>query len=273
MFIHFAFGKLGKQGKAEEQTEAVVECILREKRLRVSKCTEFIPEYPEPGSIRLPMEGFKLKSKDSGEVLSKPSAPTTPKQPYEDNSIYYLQRNVPMICFIKINFSQLKKSNHSREYGKFGIVLEKDFLEASGIRPVKYYTEESLWDDPLIRKWNYELKSLTPDKMEDCEKEILTYRKPATYFSTFKNSVMAKITVAPSGGTVELIKYNRYEEGYDFRKEHEHRIVFDEGVDYLYFEEKDLFMVITADIKAQRRIQDFFSQNWKEEPKVAIYPS
>jgi hypothetical protein len=273
VFVHFAFGELGKQGKVEEQTEAIVECILRGKRLRVSKCTEFIPEYPKPGLTRIPMEGFKLKGKDSGEAPSNTSTPIKLKEAHEYDSIYYLQRNVPMICFIKINFSQIKKSNHSREYGKFGIVLEKEFLEASGIRQVKYYAEESLWDDPLIRKWNYELESLPPDKREDCEKEILTYRKPATYFATFKKSAILKLTVTPNGGRISYIKYDRYPEGYDFTTENEHRIVFEEGVDYLYFEEKDLFMVITPDMKAQRRIQDFFSQNWREEPKVAIYPS
>jgi len=130
-----------------------------------------------------------------------------------------------------------------------------------------------LWNDPLIQKWNYELKSLPHDRRKDCEKEILTYRKPAAFFPAFKKSVMAMITAAPSGGTVEWIKYDRYEEEYDFTKEHEHRIVFDEGVDYLYFEEKDLFMVITPDTKAQRKIQHFFNQNWKDKPQVTIYPS
>ena len=273
MFIHFAFGALGKQGKVEEQTGAVVEYILREKRLKVCPCTEFIPEFPEPGSIRIPLDKMRFVSNESNAQLVDDLDQKKNHELPDNESIYFLQRDVPMISFIKIAFNQLRTSNHWLEYGKFGIVLTDRFLRSRGIGQVKYYTEASLWNDPLIRQWNYELESLPPDKREDCEKEILTYRKPATLFPTFKNSVMAKITAAPSGGTVELIKYNRYEEGYDFRKEHEYRIVFDESVDSLYFEEKDLFMVITPDIKAQRRIQDFFSQNWKEEPQVAIYPS
>ncbi len=273
MFIHFAFGTLGKQGKLEEQIEATIQCILKEKMIKVFKCTEFIPEFPEPGSIRIPLDKMRFVSNESNAQSVDDLAQKKNHELPDNESIYFLQRDVPMISFIKIAFNRLRTSNHWEEYGKMGIVLADRFLRSKGIRPVKYYTEESLWNDPLIRKWNYELKSLPPDKREDCEKEILTYRKPSTLFPTFKNSVMAKITVAPSGGTVDLIKYNRYEEGYDFTKEHEYRIVFDEGVDYLYFEEKDLFMVITPDIKAQRRIQDFFNRNWKEEPQVTIYPS
>jgi hypothetical protein len=273
MFIHFAFGKLGKEGKIEEQTKAVIDCILKEERLKVSKCTEFMPEFPELGTKRIPTEMFREAEYGLEATFYPKEDPNWFNKLPDDDSIYYLQRDVPMICFIKITFNQLRASNHCMEYGKFGIVLNDRFLKSKGIRPVKYYTEESLWNDPLIRKWNYELKSLPHDKREDCEKEILTYRKPATYFSTFKKSVIAKITTAPSGRTIEFLKYDRYEEGYDFTREHEYRIVLDEGVDYLYFGEKDLFMVITPDITAQRTIQDFFSRNWKEKPRVTIYPN
>ncbi len=272
MFIHFAFGTLGKQGKTKEQTDEVLESILKEKRLKASECTEFIPEYPKPGLTRIPMEGFKLKSKDLGEASSNTSTPLKLKEPHDYDSIYYLQRKVPMICFIKINFSQLKKSNHSREYGKFGIVLGKKFLEASGIRPVKYYTEESLLDDTLIRKWNYELKSLPEEKQRDCEKEILTYRKPATYFPAFKKSVILKLTMTPNGGEIDYIKYDRYPEGYDFTKENEHRIIFNEGQEHLCFGERDLFMVIAPDLESKHRVEPFFRSNWSYQPKVQVYP-
>ncbi len=273
MFVHFAFGELGKQGKVEEQTEAVVECILRGKRLKVSRCTEFIPRFPKGGAKRIPMEMFEETENGLAATFYPREDPNWFNKLPDDDSIYYLQRDVPMICFIKIAFNRLKASNHCMEYGKFGIVLADRFLMSIGIRQVKYYTEASLWSDPLISKWNFELKGMPPEKRRDLEKEILAYRKPATYFSAFKNSVIAKITAAPSGRAVEFLKYDRYEEGYDFTEEHEYRIVFDEGVDYLCFEEKDLFMVITPDIKAQRRIRDFFSHNWRGEPQVALYPS
>ena len=92
-------------------------------------------------------------------------------------------------------------------------------------------------------------------------------------FPTFKNSVMAKITVTPTGGTVEYIKYNRYPEGYDFTKEREYRIAFDEGEKYLYFDESDLFMLITPDLKAKERVESFSKKNWSKQPTVKVFPS
>ena len=268
MFIHFAFGTLGKQGKIIEQTEQVLQCILKEKRLKAFECTEFIPEYHEPGSVRIPMEGFRLKGEESA------GTPTPPRleELAKDTSTYYLQRNVPMICFVQINFSQLKQSSHSREYGKFGIVLNNQFLRASGIRPVTYYTEESVLDDPLIRKWNYELKSLPPDKRMDCEKEILTYRKPATYFPAFKKSVILKLTSSPSGSEISYIKYDRYPEGYDFTKENEYRIVLNDGQEYLNFSDRDLFMVITPNLESKHTVESFSKSNWPYQPRVEVYP-
>ena len=271
MFIHFAFGLLGKQGKTEEQTEQVIELILKNKSLKVSKCTEFIPEFPKPGSIRIPLDKMRFKSNGANAQLIDDLDQKKNNKLPDNDSIYFLQRDVSMISFIKIAFNQLRTSNHCKEYGKFGIVLADRFLRSMGIRPVKYYTEESLWSDPLIRKWNYELKSLSPDRRKDCEKEILTYRKPATLFSTFKNSVMAKITVAPSGGAVEFLRYNRYPEGYDFTKENEYRIAFDGGVDYLYFGESDLFMIITPDLKAKDRVESFLKHNWSRQPEVEVF--
>jgi hypothetical protein len=273
VFVHFAFGELGKQGKVKEQTDVIIECILKGKRLKMSRCTEFIPRFPKPGAKRIPMEMFKETENGMAATFYPREDPDWFNKLPDDDSIYYSQRDVPMVCFIKIAFNQLKASNHCMEYGKFGIVLTEKFLRLKGIRQVKYYTEESLWSDPLINKWNFELESLSSEKRRDLEKEILSYRKPATYFPTFKSSVVAKIMGAPSGRAVEFIKYDRYDEGYDFTKEHEYRIVFDEGVDYLDFEESNLFMVITPDTNSRRAVQDFFSHNWREKPQVLIYPS
>lgn len=60
MFIHFAFGSLAKQGRIEEQTSAVINCILKEKRLKVSKCKEFIPAFPQLGAKRIPRNMFRV---------------------------------------------------------------------------------------------------------------------------------------------------------------------------------------------------------------------
>lgn len=272
MFIHFAFGSLGKQGKLDEQTEAIIQYILKEKRLKVSKCKEFIPVFPTPGAKRIPADMFKATDYGAAATFHPQQDPEWFKKLPDDTTIHYLPVDVPMICFIKVSLSQLKNSTHSHEYGRFGIVLTDNFLKANRIRPVYYYTEESLWSDRIIRKWNSG-KDLDKREKSQLEKEIVSFRKPASLFPSFRESVTMKITRASSGTKIEYLTYDRYKEGYDFRKENEYRIIFDEGADYLYFEEKHLFMVITPDTEVQHRIQNFFSQNWKEKPQVTIYPT
>ncbi len=273
MFIHFAFGTLGKQGKTREQTEKVIEFVLREKKLLVSKCKEFIPRFPEKGAKRIPWE--KLKTTEDGlEATFYPK-----EDPYwfhklpDDATIHYLPMDVPMICFMRISFNQLRTSPHSREYGKFGIVLTDKFLRSKGVRPVKYYTEESLWNDLLIKKWNYSQKVLSVKEKEDLEKELLTYRKPATLFPSFKESVITKLIRTPEGVNVEYLTYDRYPEGYDFTKEHEYRITFDEGIEYLYFDESDLFMIIAPNLKAKGIVEKYLKESWSYQPHVEIFPS
>ena len=193
MFIHFAFGLLGKQGKIEGQTVSIIEYILKEKRLKISKCKEFIPAFPRPGNKSIPWESFKVTNDGlSATFYPKKDPDWYNRIPY-DRAIHFLPVDMSMICFIKISFTQLKKSTHSKEYGKFGIVLTDTFLKAKGINPVYYYTEQSLWNDPLIKKWNYSVKLLYNKEKAELEKEIVSYRKPATLFPSFKKSVIAEV--------------------------------------------------------------------------------
>lgn len=272
MYIHFAFGSLGKQGKTKEQTEKVIQLILKEKRLLVSKCKEFLPAFPERGAKIIPRERFKVVENGLAATFYPKEDPSWFDKLPDDTRIHYLPMDVPMICFIKIAFNQLRTCPHSREYGKFGIILDDGFLKLKGIRPVKYYTEESLRTDSLIRKWNYNQKALSAEAKKDLEKEILTYRKPATLFPSFKESVITELTRTSKGMKVKYLTYDRYQEGYDFTKENEYRIVFDEGVDYLYFDEGDLFMVITPNSEAKRRVETFLNQNWNRQPIIEEFP-
>ena len=155
MLIHFAFGTLGKQGKLEEQTETIIHYILKEKRLKASKCKEFIPALPTSGAKRIPPDMFKATDDGAAATFYPQKDPQWLEKLPDDTTIHYLPVDVPMISFIKISFNQLKHSTHSNEYGKFGIVLTDSFLKANGIRPIYYYTEESLWNDLLIKKWNH----------------------------------------------------------------------------------------------------------------------
>ena len=60
VFIHFAFGQLGKAGKEEEQTELVLQHILARRRLKVSRCVEFLPGFPPPGAKSIPTTKGKV---------------------------------------------------------------------------------------------------------------------------------------------------------------------------------------------------------------------
>lgn len=195
MYVHFAFGKLGKLGKTEEQTNAVINHILSVKRLLVSECTEFIPILPTPGAKRIPLEKSQIVNDQSGiESLStKINLADFHKLPDHDE-ISYLPDLVAMICFIKISFNQLKASSHSTEYGKFGLVFKNDFLRVKGIKQVNYYTEESIWADPLIKQRKALNHQKEPEKKKELDRKILSYRKPATYFPSFAKQKMKKIS-------------------------------------------------------------------------------
>jgi len=274
MLIHFAFGSLGKQGKIEEQTKQVIGLILRKKRLLVSKCKEFIPVYPKTGSKHIPSEMFKVTGDGEGSVTFYPKEdPDWFNKLPDDTTIHYLHVDVPMISFIKISLSQLKNSSHSAEYGKFGLVFTDRFLKSEGIKSVSYYTESSLWSDKLIKRWNSEQNRMPRKDKSDLQREILSYRKPATLFPSFKESGIMKITRAPEGTSLEYLTYDRYPDNYDFRREKEHRIIFEDGVDYLYFAEDDLFMIIAPDLKSKGEVEAFFKHNWSKQPKIELYPS
>jgi len=114
---------------------------------------------------------------------------------------------------------------------------------------------------------------LNVNGLSTLEREIVSYRKPATLFPSFKESVIIQLTRAPEGTKLDYLTYKSYPDGYDFTKEKEHRIVFNEGVHYLYFNEDDLFMVIAPDIDSKENLELFFKHNWSKHPKVEVFPS
>lgn len=271
MFIHFTFGDLARRGLIKEQTESVIKFVLQEKRLQVSKCWEFIPKFPERGAKRIPEHMFKATDNGIAADIDIKDPDWFNKLP-DAKTVHYLHVEVPMLCFIKVSFNKLKNSMHHQQYGKFGVVLTDEFLKRKKIKPVYYYTEESLWNDPLIRKWNYGVKSLSETNRKLLIKEIVSYRKPATLFPSFKESISIEVQQTSNGTKVKYLTYDRYDEGYDFEKENEYRIVFDEGLDYLYFNEDDLYMVITPNSEAKSKVESFFKQNWGRQPSVKLYP-
>lgn len=74
--------------------------------------------------------------------------------------------------------------------------------------------------------------------------------------------------------TVELVARPGITLDYvDLRKGYMGLSTYEEGVDYLYFGEDDLFMIITPDLKSKGEVESFLKRNWSEQPKVEVYPS
>ena len=267
MFIHFAFGNIGKEGKIKDQTYNVIEHIFKEKRLKVSRCKEFIPTFNAPHNRAISWDSFRISNQ--GLVSHSDNMKQMPVEP-----IAYLPMDVYMICFIKISLKKLKCSSHSRQYGKFGIVLTDIFLKSKGLKSVSYYTEESLWRDTAIKKWNEKKgRNLSPGEKKKIEKEILCFRKPALLFPSFSKSIIGIINKDVDGVTFGLWTYNRYEEGYNFREENEYRIVFEREENYLHFEEKDLYMIITPDESSKIDVEKYLRCAWNRQPQVIVFPS
>lgn len=68
-------------------------------------------------------------------------------------------------------------------------------------------------------------------------------------------------------------KYSRYQIGYNFRNEQEHRIVFNDNEKYLYFDEEGFFMIITPNDESKIRVENYLKANWERPPIVKIFPS
>lgn len=277
---------MGKQLRSDEQTEKVIDLILKDKRLKVSKCDEFLPSLPNPSVKSIPLGIGKPIT--SGNIVSWNINQNDPKlkdRLPDDKTIYYSRVEVQMICFINIAFHELKTSPHQKEYGKFGLVFDSNFLKRQGIKEVQYYSEDSLWTDPLIVRWNkYQWNNaiqsmngnkanLIPDsEIKTLQEEILTYRKPASLFPSFRKSIQLKLTYEGNCFTsAETFTYNRYGENYDFKKEREYRIAFDAGTEYMPFNESDLFMVIVPDNKSKYVIEAF-TKTWSVQPHIELYP-
>lgn len=264
MYIHFTFGHLGKSGKLDEQFSEFTKKILTTKHLKVSVCQEFIPIPNESSKnainfdiIRgsLEQNAFSLSSKH----LTSPSL------------VSYLPVDVPMICFIKCPLKKLKNHPHQNEYGKLGIVFTKKFYKKNNLKPVIYYSEENIKNDPLIKK--YIQNGLDEQERQKLSKEITTYRKPKVLNENFPKSAVARITMTENGNSLSIYTYDRYPVGYDFTTETEHRIAFDPGTEFLPFNENDVFMIIVPNTEIEKELNDFFKKNWSLIPCIEVYPA
>ena len=280
MFIHFAFASL--KDNTVQQTNAVIQNILAQKRLKFSKNPEFIPvcqpnihpRFKGKQVYHIALESFKQSEKEG--VLANLQ---DLKFIRPESDIHYLPFEIGMICFIKISLKQLGKSPHSFEYGRLGLAFTDRFLNHNGIKAVHYFEEASLFTDPLVVKWNLKfayrpnLSQKDQKEKKELETQILAYRKPATLFKSFRESRMLAITNTESEMNMKIVDvYDRYPTEYNFQEEKEWRIVsYDEEV--LGFSENDLYMVIVPNDQSRMTLSNYFESEWKETPRVCVYPS
>lgn len=288
MLIHFAFGS--KKENTDDQTELVIENILKGCRLRYSsECYEFLPtlHYPNPNSYSIDTRSFKL----IGNQLTSPPL-KLPLDRKENNHILkqmdakivkYLPKQIQMICFINIPFNKLKLSPHGLTYGKFGIVFGKRFIKKFKPQQFVYYKETDLFNDKKVIQYNQLLKlpSRTTDQNNEIIKiseEILLYRKPYKLWPSFHESVIAKIhnnnpKLQPE---LTLWQYDRYPENYDFSKEQEWRLsnLKVNNNEYLNFSVEDIEAIIVPDIKSRDKVCNYIEeQNYQYTPKILLFPS
>ena len=283
MFIHFSLGKY--KDNTLKQTDELVNKVLKKKRLWFRENSEFIPVFPPEWNKRfigkeichVELESF---AKSIVETNYEAKANLDKIKTFSPQfNCHYLRDSIEMICFIKISLSDLKKSFHFNQYGKLGLVFENRYLRLQGIRQVEYYEENSVFEDPLIIEWNNKYAynpSLSDEEnkaKKELEKRILAFRKPAMLFPSFSESRLMKMERTKDDFSVEIEDaYSRYQIGYNFKKENEWRIISKEGQEYLYFDEKDLFLILAPDITSLEQIKKYIDSNWTIRPKVLIYP-
>jgi hypothetical protein len=285
MYIHFAFGDLGRNHKIEEQACQVIDLILRKRCLKAAKCKEFIPSFNVKGAIEIPPESFRSMQ---GGIAEAPIDLDNIGDLPNAQPVSYSHADVEMVCFINISFNKLKTSHHNVHYGKFGLAFTDKYIKAINAKPVNYYTEKWLMSDFFIKKFCEKKSVIKTEIKKQFLEEILFYNKPATLYSNFLQSVI-KISSHVDGTdlTIFNLTYDRYPADYDFQNENEYRVAFgysestpydlpkplDDESHFLPFREQDVFKIITPDQKSKASIENYLNNNWDQKPEVIIYPT
>lgn len=282
MYIHFAFGS--DKHNLHIQADKFISNILEPKRLLVSKCEEFIPVLPIIGSQRVNLNDQSAKLyKDDKYCEVRIKIPMNYHRAklatVSGSDILYIPETVPMVCFIKIQLSKLKCSPHSSEYGKLGIAFTNDFIKKLGVKPVQYYDEQSVYRDPLIKKWNCMLHMESGSHNDIKEKarlvkEITAYRKPRYLWENFSKNHATVMKISSESDSIFFWKYDRYPLGYEFFKELEHRVAFDgeDHPEYIYFNDQDILKIIAPNDEINMKIKNSLERNFMFRPEVITFP-
>lgn len=266
MFIHFTFYQY--KDDINTQCKYFIDYILSYKRLKVSKCMEFIPVFsqPNPNNFQIDINHTKKlneKRIDNGDSLKIVT-------PFTSNSLFtYLPEEVNMICFIKIPFNKLKSSDHHITYGKLGIAFSDNFLGKLGLKKVLYYDEHDLLKDKLIKEFNRH--NYTEKRKLKLIRRITTYRKPKILFKSFQESVVYNFTKYKDEIKEEYWTYKRYPLGYNFANELEWRIAYNNDIEFQSFDEKDVLLIITPNEVIKNKILNYCKKNWGIIPEIRLF--
>ena len=279
MYIHFAFGQLGREGRETEQTQQLIEKILIPRQLKTSKCVEFLPVWPDPINTDWRIDVAKM-AKLNSQKLDEDDVLEFVETTRTDATVIYLPVPVQMVCFIDIALRKLKNSPHRFSYGKLGLAFTKNFYSRVEAKHVRYYTESSLRNDAKIAEYNCNKGQSGPSNRK-LEIEIAHYRKPAKLFENFQKSIVQIIRKHSNVVKTSEFTYDRYPPDYDFTAENEVRCAVSDdsnyvrqidGEFYLPFDEEELYCVIVPDGSVGEALSRFFEQSWKARPAISVFP-
>ncbi|KTD71529.1 hypothetical protein [Legionella tucsonensis] len=261
--IHFAFGS--DKLNPNLQYSKLLNFILQYRRLKISKNEEFIPVPTKPNGILLNPNHFTLNW--NGHISQV--MPKTYSKKFGDYA--FLPHPVRMICFIKCKLNSKEMHHHSIRYGKMGLIFKEEFLQQNGLKKVAYYTNNDIAKDPLLKEYWALSRNTKPEdanRLKELAKEICLTRKPALQYEDFRSEASTVISV--SDGQISLYQYDRYEDGYDFRRENEYRIPFTTPDEYMYFEEQDLLGITVPNHKIAKKLSEYLV-GWTKRPEVIIF--
>ena len=94
---------------------------------------------------------------------------------------------IPMVCFCDIPLSQV--NNHIKEYGNYGIGLNKEWVLKSKINPILYYNHDSnIFNkySQLLGTIEFKMKSNTPHSIIENIDMFISAKQLFTYFKLYE---------------------------------------------------------------------------------------
>jgi len=95
--------------------------------------------------------------------------------PGEEKNLPHCARAFPMVCFCDIRLSQL--TDHTNQYGKFGIGLEKSWGIKNGLSPVHYIHTNSPTYHGINKIFEFVRTNNAIDTLKDINKSIIDLKK------------------------------------------------------------------------------------------------